>query len=200
MQARFLTREALNAHDRGWLLVQLDGKKPRLKGWLKMPPPSHEDVERWAAEGNLGVRTGLESGVVVVDVDAHKGGSVEGLDLPTTVTARSGGGGLHYYFRCPEGGLKNSAGKLAEHVDVRGDGGQIVLPGSVHPETGKNYSWERGLSPDEVREPWVWWVSWDGPGRPLARTRRRTRVRARWVGWKVPTKPSKPTVECLACA
>ena len=46
--------------------------------------------------------------------------------------------------------LRNSVGKLAPGVDVRGEGGQVVYPGSVHPETGKVYRWAEGLSPDEV--------------------------------------------------
>jgi len=143
--------EALRAHERGWSLTPLRGKKPVLKGWTSRPKPSAEDVGRWARSGNVGLRTGKVSGVVVIDEDRSKGGSVEELVLPTTVTAITGSGGSHFLFRLSEGlTVRNSAGKLAPNVDVRGDGGQIVLAGGIHPDTGEPYRWAEGLSPDEI--------------------------------------------------
>ena len=53
------------------------------------------------------------------------------------------------YFRCTEP-LPNSAGKLAPAVDTRGDGGQVVYPGSIHPDTGVPYEWAEGLEPWSV--------------------------------------------------
>jgi len=45
----------------------------------------------------------------------------------------------------------NSNGKkLGAHVDFKGDGGQVVFAGSVHPETGKAYQWAEGLGPWEA--------------------------------------------------
>ncbi|MCP4004686.1 MAG: hypothetical protein GY725_10860 [bacterium] len=67
--------------------------------------------------------------------------------------ARPGGcDALGWRFRegQPEGGIGNSAGKLAPNVDVRGDGGQVVFVGSIHPETSVTYEWAPGLSPDDV--------------------------------------------------
>jgi putative DNA primase/helicase len=71
-------------------------------------------IRRWWAEtqgiANVGIATGADSGLVVLDVDAKSGGqqSLANLEqthgrLPLTPTASTGGGGAHYYFRCPKG-------------------------------------------------------------------------------------------------
>lgn len=137
-----LLDEALAAQARGWCLTPLQGKVPLLKAWGKQPRPTKKLLRAWVKAGNnLGIRTGEASGLFVVDVD--KGGKI---DLPETVSARTGSG-MHYYFRHRDG-LGNSASKLAPHVDTRGEGGQVVLPGSVHPETGDVYEWY--VHPDEA--------------------------------------------------
>ncbi|MCP4036596.1 MAG: bifunctional DNA primase/polymerase [bacterium] len=134
---------------RGWPFTPLKGKCPIRSRWQE-ESVSPEETLRWAEEGNIGLRTGAASGVVVIDEDTSKGGSVAKLNLPETVTVKTGGGGRHYYFLAPEGRIGNSAGKIAPHVDVRGDGGQVVFVGSVHPETSVTYEWAPGLSPDDV--------------------------------------------------
>lgn len=132
----------------GWSFTPLSGKRPILKGWQDRPRETREQALAWATQGNVGLRTGRTSGVVVIDVD--EGGDAEPLGLPPTVTVRTGGNGTHFYYRCP-GPIGNSAGKLGPHVDVRADGGQVVCPGSVHPETGRAYEWAQDRSPAEVR-------------------------------------------------
>ena len=132
----------------GWSFTPLNGKVPVFTDWVNRERPSLSDVLRWGGKGNLGLRTGRASGgIVVIDVD--EGGDVTGLDLPETVTAKTGGGGRHFYFRY-EGSLGNSAGRLGEKIDTRGDGGQVVFPGSIHPDTGRLYRWVKGRSPDEI--------------------------------------------------
>lgn len=142
---------AMLCASRGWLLTPLAGKIPTLTGWESAPAPTAADVERWVERGNIGLRTGSVSGVVVVDVDSAKGGevpaSLRGVKTPTVMT---GGGGLHLYFACPSDGMRNSVGRLGPHVDVRGDKGQVVAVGSVHPTTGNVYAWAPGLSPAEI--------------------------------------------------
>lgn len=133
---------------RGWAFTPLDGKKPIRKGWSTETPLGAEELEAHAQRGNLGLRTGTDSGVVVIDVD--EGADAAALDLPPTVSVRTGRG-THHYFRAPDGvRVSCSSGKLADHVDVRGDGGQVVFVGSVHPETGAVYRWVDGRSPDEM--------------------------------------------------
>lgn len=66
-----------------------------------------------------------------------------------TVTARTGGGGWHLVFRVPSD-LVDLPAQLAEHIDIKADGGYIVVAPSVHPETGKPYKWLAGFSPLEL--------------------------------------------------
>lgn len=142
--------EARKATERGWAMTPLDGKKPIRRGWQKAPMPPLDAVEAWAREGNVGLRTGAISGVVVIDDDTEDGVGVADLDLPATVTVDTGSGKRHYYFRRPDGGITNAPGNLPKGVDVRGDGGQVVFVGSIHPDTGEPYRWAPGLSPDEI--------------------------------------------------
>ena len=47
---------------------------------------------------------------------------------------------LLFWFRCPTDAIRNSAGALGEGLDVRGEGGYVVAPQSVH-ESGNVYRW-----------------------------------------------------------
>lgn len=104
---------------------------------------------KWFADGravNIGVLTGPESGIVVLDVDPRHGGD-EGLKalgpLPDTATVATGGGGKHLYFKHPNGlSVPNSAGKLGPGLDIRGAGGYVVAPPSIH-VSGGVYRWTR---------------------------------------------------------
>ncbi len=148
--ARVALHKNTNAGARhGWAFTPLKGKRPFVDGWQKAQAAPPQQVREWIERGfNIGLRTGRVSGVVVVDVD--EGGRVpswcQALKPPTVVT---GSGGLHFYFRAPQQGLKNSAGKIGAKIDVRGDGGQVVFPGSTHPKTGHQYAWATGASIDD---------------------------------------------------
>jgi putative DNA primase/helicase len=131
------------------------GKHPRLSGGFKEATTDPEQVRAWWArwpEANIGVRTGVESGIVVVDVDPDSGGekSLRRLEdlygvLPSTVVSITGGGGQHFVFRHPGVDVRNSAGRLGPGLDVRGDGGYVVAPPSVH-ASGRAYLWRPGRS------------------------------------------------------
>lgn len=139
------------AIQRKWALIALTGKIPVHKGWQRRKPAELSEVQRWIAKGhNLGVRTGRVSGIVVVDDDSIDGSASKTLNLPRTVTAITGSGKLHFYFRAPAFKVGNSVKTVADGIDVRGDGGQVVLVGSIHPDTQQPYRWAPGLSPDEV--------------------------------------------------
>lgn len=109
------------------------------------------------SSSGIGLVTGEISGnIFVVDADATEGkNGTENLDdllmmhddFPITWSARSGGGGLHYFFRAPPGVIiKNSKSELAQFVDVRGHHGFLVLPPSPHP-CGAIYKWIDGVDP-----------------------------------------------------
>ena len=142
--------EVRKGHARGWDFIPLKGKVPKQTAWSKRPRADLATSETWARGGNIGLRTGQVSGVVVVDDDTIDGTGAASLKLPKTVTVITGSGRRQYYFKAPAEPIKNSVSKIADHVDIRGDGGQAVFPGSIHPVTGKPYVWAPGLSPDEV--------------------------------------------------
>src|SRR5262245_9076067 len=111
------------------------------RGWFRTWP-----------DAGIGVVTGAISGLVVIDIDLRHGGdvSLEALErthgrLPVTVECRTGGGGRHLYFAHPGGSVRNKVG-LAGGVDLRGDGGYVVAPPSVH-SSGVRYEWVEGRGP-----------------------------------------------------
>ena len=101
----------------------------------------------WQAEPayNIGLATGAVSGLFVIDVDGLDGESemrkleAEHGALPETVEVITGRG-RHIYFKMPDMPVRNSASKLAPSVDVRGDGGYVLAPPSIHP-SGRRYHW-----------------------------------------------------------
>jgi len=142
---------ALDYAVRGWAVFPIEqgGKKPLCK-WREESNRIEGNIRRkWAEspDNNIGIDTG-KSGLVVVDIDPASGGedSLQSLEgeydlLPTTVMVSTGGGGYHYYFKKPEGvEIKNSASKVAPGIDIRGQGGYVVAPPSVH-ESGRKYEW-----------------------------------------------------------
>jgi len=132
---------ALAAHARGWVLTPLHGKEAYLPGWQKRPPPSRDDVEAWATAGNVGVRTGRVSGILIVDVDVHRGGSIPSW-AEAAPRVRTGRGCAHCYFAWPAEPIPNSKDRVAPGVEILGDGKQAVYAGGVHSETGVIYAWE----------------------------------------------------------
>ena len=54
-----------------------------------------------------------------------------GYEMYSTVSASTPRGGIHLYFKAPSFEVSNSVSKLAEGVDVRGDGGYVIAPPSI---------------------------------------------------------------------
>jgi hypothetical protein len=93
--------------------------------------------------------------LVVLDVDSRAGGS-ESLaklqrangPLPRTARWCTGGGGMHIFFRYRDGEeMRNSAGLLGPGLDVRGEGGYVVVPPS---RTQSAYEWVERAPPSEA--------------------------------------------------
>ena len=103
---------------------------------------SPEQLAMWAANDslNIGVVTGAISGVIVLDLDSPQAiAHAEGLGLPRTPAVQTANGEHHYYAH-PGGTLGNRA-KFLPGMDLRGDGGYVAAPGSIHP-TGAEYTWK----------------------------------------------------------
>lgn len=144
-----MSKDIQEGYRRGWSFTPLNGKRPILNEWQKAPRATLAECLQWATKGNIGLRTGKASGIVVIDIDSAKGGQVPS-GLTPTVCVQTGGGGWHYYYKAPDVEMRNTSGALGPHVDTRGDGGQVVFVGSTHPETGELYQWAEGHSPEEV--------------------------------------------------
>jgi putative DNA primase/helicase len=139
------------------------GKHPRIKDWVEAATTDTEQITAWWSQwpnANIGGAAGPKSGFLPVDVDGAIGrASLEGYELPFTPRSHSGrdDGGCHYFFKWPEGvdRLPNKAA-LLPGVDIRTEGGLVVLPPSRH-YTGRLYKWE--ISPlDAPLAPCPQWV------------------------------------------
>ena len=142
-------------------------KSPYSPNGFKDASTGTEQIKCWWAnhpDAIIGMPTGKMSGLVVIDIDPRHGGdhSFQGLNdkhgkLPETLTAITGGGGTHYYFRYANREMRCSNGKLASGVDVKADGGYVILPPSGH-ESGKSYFWDGDFDLDAVAEMPSWFL------------------------------------------
>lgn len=127
------------------------GKHPRTEHGPKDATCDEQKIRcwytRWPTAG-IALPTGSASLVLVLDVDPRHGGdeSLAALEykygeLPATRESRTGGGGRHLFFRARgHETVRNSAGRLGPGLDVRGEGGYVVLPPSSH-SLGNRYQW-----------------------------------------------------------
>jgi hypothetical protein len=134
------------------------GKRPLTRSGFWDATTEARRIEAWWARwpaANVGVPTGRRSGLLVLDADARDGGlgSLALLErangaLPETTRSRTGGGGVHVFFRYPVGEtVRNSAGVLGSGLDVRGEGGYVVVPPS---RTQSTYEWLDRSPPAEA--------------------------------------------------
>lgn len=113
--------------------------------------------EKWP-DANVGIATGKVSGLWVLDIDKDHNG-FETLDqlvkqyggFPRTPECLTGSGGNHVYFAMPALDIRNNAGtKLGQGIDIRGNGGYVVAPPSIHPN-GTPYEWEPTSKPTQLK-------------------------------------------------
>ena len=147
------------------LPIMPGGKRPPMRAWQDAATTDTETIRLWwtglYADHGVGIATGAGSGVFVLDVDISGGKSgdetlreLEDAYGPLTDTVRTitGSGGAHHYYRLPAGvEIRNDSGRrLGAGLDIRGEGGQVVAPPTIHPTTGRAYEWEHGCGPDEI--------------------------------------------------
>lgn len=130
-------------------------KEPAITNGFKSATKDRAQIEAWwdrCPEYNIGIATGsVSGGLVVIDLDLDDDKGVNGYEvlrkwqrengeLPETSMSITGRGGYHYFYR-DTAQWRNRAG-LYEGVDIRGDGGYVVAPPSIHPN-GRQYEWEQ---------------------------------------------------------
>lgn len=165
---------------RGWSPIPLlpRDKRPLLR-WepFRHRRPLPAELAAWAArwpEANLGVVTGAVSDLVVLDVDPRADGeaSLAALEavfgrLPATLVVRTGGGGRHLYYRHPGEPVRCAVG-LRPGLDLKGDGGYVVAPPSLHP-SGRAYRFEGDpLRPPAACPGWLLGLAREARPRPGA--------------------------------
>lgn len=153
MPTRDCLSAALRYARRGWAVFPLDGKRPypgtnghseattdrrQIKRWWK----------RWP-DANVGIACDSQRGPIVIDIDGGNGQVLaDKLKLPYTREASSQNPGRrHLYFSPMIDGteiprkIKVKYKNMKYDFDILGDGGYVVAPPSIHPETGKRYVW-----------------------------------------------------------
>ncbi|MDQ0221364.1 bifunctional DNA primase/polymerase [Peribacillus cavernae] len=133
------------------------GKHPRTKNGLKSASTNLDVINGWWKkwpDANIAIATGQQSGFVVLDIDPRHGGE-DSLNLlinqygplPETIQAITGEGGRHILFKNP--GYVRNRTNILPGLDVRGEGGYIVVAPSLH-ACGKRYEWELSSRPLSV--------------------------------------------------
>ncbi|ADG06635.1 Bifunctional DNA primase/polymerase [Kyrpidia tusciae DSM 2912] len=158
VEVRQLTSTPLAYIKRDLSTIPLEpkGKRPLIK-WepFQHRRPTPEQVMRWAQEHpgcNWAIVTGAVSGVVVLDLDSPEAAQeIKQRGVEDVGPVVKTGKGWHLYFRHPGHPVQNAV-KLLPGVDVRGDGGYVAAPPSVHP-SGAVYRWAKGRSILEIEPP-----------------------------------------------
>ena len=139
-------------------------KVPAVVGGCKVATTERTTIERWWDKNpqyNIGIATGNKSsGLVVIDLDVDKNKGIDGYDvlrdwqnkhgkLPETWQSITGRCRYNYIYK--DAIVHSNRVGLYEGVDIRGEGGYIVAPPSVHPN-GNIYEWEQGPEEYEIAQ------------------------------------------------
>lgn len=157
-----LHRSALDYATRlGWSVFPLvrGAKRPIPENGFLAATRDLSVIDSWwkhTPDANIGIATGATSGFWVLDLDEKRCGPdwlreqehARG-QLPRTVQQLTGGGGEHVLFALPEGRRIRNRVSVAPGVDVRGDGGYIVVAPSIHPNS-RGYYWDMARHPFEI--------------------------------------------------
>jgi putative DNA primase/helicase len=155
---------AMVKRDCAVLPVVEGGKKPAVKTGVKAASKNRDMIKKhFLANPNLnyGIATGAASNIFVVDLDKREGvekfrrlRKINGQNAPT-VTVRTPNG-YHLYFRAPKHRVPNSVSRIGNQIDVRGDGGYVVGPGSRTPDGVYRFASGRSFADVEIAQAPAW--------------------------------------------
>lgn len=156
-----LSRSLVDYTKAGFYLVPLSGKRP-VEGWGGWQSRDSREALAYIGKnpGNIGIITGRRSRLAVLDYDNQEAGLAFSEDYydrtgGRTASVQTGGdrGGVHYYFSLPEGQRlkgRNIRFRGERAGELKAEGGLVVAPPSLHPETGREYRFLVGL--EELKE------------------------------------------------
>lgn len=105
--------------------------------------PTEAEIKSWFMiweDANLAVICGEISGIIVVDIDSGHGEvDTKGLELPPTLSQRTGSGGSHLIYKWRKGLVGAKVG-IRKGVDIRSDLSYIIVSPSLH-VSGNTYDW-----------------------------------------------------------
>jgi len=141
--------------------IKPGGKHPNITAWQKAATSDPEIIGSWWTQlyREHGIGIAMGNGLFALDVDVANGkpGAQTLADLeaqygplPATVEARTGSGGRHLIYASDAVIRNNAATRLGAGLDIRGDGGQIVVAPTIHPTSGLPYQWMPGRAPWET--------------------------------------------------
>ena len=156
---------ALEYAQRGWAPIPLkkQEKVPCLPNWPNVASSDDSYIRQHFTHhnGNIGIVCGKKSNLLVIDVDMPNGPArLTQLEsqlgkLPDTLSQTTGGGGKQLFFLYPDKvEIKNSIKKLGDGIDIRSNGGQVVVFPSTHPN-GKQYLWDNDLPLATLPQKWI---------------------------------------------
>ncbi len=157
-------QHALEYLRHGWPVIPARGKQP-VESWAihQRKLPTTDQVREWfslSQEYNLAVITGRLAGLVVVDCDSKHDSQWWQATFPATpLVVATGGGGAHCYYRYPQDMVRNRSRLFGRAIDLRAEGGLVIAPPSIHPETGRAYQWKDGF-PCRIEKVPVFEVEW----------------------------------------
>ena len=130
-------------------------KRPATENGCKAATTNKQQISDWWDKhpgSNIGIATGsVSGGVLVIDLDVDENKGVNGYEvmkewqqengeLPESWQSVTGRGGYHLFYR--DTAVRQNHVGLYDGVDIRGEGGYIVAPPSIHPN-GRKYEWEQ---------------------------------------------------------
>lgn len=135
----------------GNLNCDAPGKHPRTYNGVKAATDDIDQIRAWDRQWvniNWALATGAPSGVIAIDIDERKDGFASfdeyeqmrrgNGSFADTLIASTGGGGRHIFIKV-DSGVRNRVNWLSG-VDIRGDGGYVILPPGLH-VSGRSYTW-----------------------------------------------------------
>jgi hypothetical protein len=132
----------------GWAIFPCHNKRPLTKNGFKDATRDVFQVRKWWRQWPTAmIGMAIPRSMMIIDIDPRNGGSLDELislcgDLPMTLTVISGrgDGGQHLYYTRPSGELTRS--RLPKGIDLKTVGGYVIMPPSIHPDSGLPYRWE----------------------------------------------------------